>query len=172
LQFDDIETSEGFGDLPEPYHGLIFDTQFYAFNPMDHSFEGIISKHDTNCAVSKPNALYGSKTTHHTPTISIHNSSQTFTLHSLKIKPLNMPTGSANVSIKGTPSDTKSSSLFWFVEFPAGFHDMLAVDVKVSTGVSWSNLTRVEILADFHYNDYEADEWEFCVDDLEVTLDT
>jgi hypothetical protein len=172
MQFDDIDTIDGFGKLPAPYHGLTFDTQFYAFDPRNPSFEGIVSKYDINCAVSKPNALYGSKTLKHSPTISIRNSSQTFTLHSLKIKPLNMPVGSAIISLKGRPSSNMSECFAWSVEFPAGFHEMLAIDVHKFTGESWSNLTEVEILAHFHYHDYEADEWEFCIDNLEITVDT
>ncbi|KIW13935.1 hypothetical protein PV08_06716 [Exophiala spinifera] len=183
-QFDDIKTTDAFGNISTPYNGLIFDG-FYAFDPSDAGLKGIIWPGDTNCAVSKPNALYGTRDNFkllnsrtlgdkHIPSGSERKPSfrhthdkGTFTVHGLKIKPLDLPLGFVTVHLQGTRPD---ATLAWEVDFPAGYHDVLDVRLQEFSGRVWHGLERLEIWADFHYNGLDMD-WEFCVDDIDVEME-
>lgn len=134
--------------------------------------EGIISTEDLNCAVSKPNALYGAKIRKQSPFIQTFDPSRTFAIHRLKIKPLDLPIGSVTINLYGVPSSEAVKALNWSVEFPAGFHDMLDVKLKEFSKVAWTGLRRMEVWADFRYNDVEMGDWEFCIDDLEIELES
>ena len=169
-QFDDIPTRDGFASVPAGYHNLTFDN-FFAFKPTDPSLEGVISVTDLNCAVSKPNALYGSKVGIESPAIQPYDESQTFTVNSLKIKPLDLPVGIVRINLHGSPANSSESLLLWNVDFPAGFHDMLHVQLEEFSKVSWTGLIKLEIWAEFYYTDVEMDDWEFCIDDLDVEID-
>ncbi|KIW22552.1 uncharacterized protein PV07_12429 [Cladophialophora immunda] len=182
LNFDEIDTPDGFGNITNPYKGFVF-TDFYAFKPSHSSFDGIISSYDLNCAVSKPNALYGAAnddlwnskqdyeaTQRERPSIYPHNPSETFTVHALKIKPLNMPVGFVTINLRGLRSHNPGDIMSWSVDFPAGFHDVLDVQVETFTGKTWMGLTRLEIWADFHFDNIKMEDWEFCLDDIELEL--
>ncbi|KAJ9613947.1 hypothetical protein H2200_002083 [Cladophialophora chaetospira] len=169
-QFDDLDTPDGFGSIASGYHGLLFNN-LYVFQPTHPDLKGIISKDDLNCAVSKPNALYGSMTTKASPSIEVSNSSQTFSVRSLKIKPLNLPVGFVTISLEGVTSNKSASHLKWSVDFPAGFHDILDVRLEEFSRVVWRKLTKVSVWAVFHYNNMEMDDWEFCIDDLEIEIE-
>jgi hypothetical protein len=77
-----------------------------------------------------------------------------------------MPLGLVTISLQGFCSGT---TLKWDVDFPAGFHNVLDVRLEEFSGQVWDGLERLEIWADFHYNDVSMD-WEFCVDNIEVEL--
>ncbi|OAP55233.1 hypothetical protein AYL99_10206 [Fonsecaea erecta] len=184
MSFDDIETTNGFGYITRPYKGFVFN-DFYAFKPSHPKFTGVISSYDLNCAVSKPNALYGaacasaavSQRGHMVPqgkrpSVCSDNSTKTFTVHALKIKPLDLPVGSATINLQGLRSNNPEATLSWGVDFPAGYHDVLYVRVEEFTGEIWNGLTRLEIWADFHFDNIRMDDWEFCVDDIELELDS
>lgn len=188
IQFDDIDTSNGWGVFTEPYHDLIFDG-FYPFKPSHPRFEGLISAYDLNCAVSKPNALHGSrynidsnvrsvddgKEPTKLPSIRIRNKDASFDLYSFRVKPLNFPINSVTLHLRGIraagstsqyPGDMMSD-LIWSVDFPAGYHEVLNVSVREFTRRDWHNLSQIELWADFNNADSTMD-WEFCIDDLEV----
>lgn len=78
-----------------------------------------------------------------------------------------MPFGYAKVSIRGFQNNTQS--LVWDVDFPAGFHDLLEVDLPAFSRQEWDQLVKVEVRADFYNGDMAMD-WEFCIDDMEVSL--
>ncbi|KEF57485.1 uncharacterized protein A1O9_05402 [Exophiala aquamarina CBS 119918] len=188
LHFDDIDTSTGWGILTEPYHGLIFEG-FYPFKPSHPRFEGLISEHDLNCAVSKPNALHGSRYNidssirpmhgHEEPTrlpsITSNDGDTSLNLYSFSVKPLNFPINSVTFNLRGTvavgpasPSDGAiKSDLIWRVDFPAGYHEVLNVSLRDYSHRRWNNLSRIELWADFNNADITMD-WEFCIDDLEL----
>lgn len=180
-QFDDIATPSGFGNVPASYKGLLF-VGFFAFNPAHPKFKGIISSHDLNCAVSKPNALYGTRDNFKSgsvpsqtfgfdrkPSIQPASPNRTFTLHALSIKPLDVPLGLVTVNLQGFRPGQNASSLNWSVDFPAGFHDVLYVPIEDFSKQAWSGLRSVEVWADFHHSGVSMD-WEFCIDDLSVEL--
>ncbi|KAI1613269.1 hypothetical protein EDD36DRAFT_465401 [Exophiala viscosa] len=176
LKFDDIKTPAGFADIKTPYNDFLFEG-FFAFNPAHPRFEGRISSHDLNCAVSKPNALYGTRDNfdvgqtssfERKPLIRPANTSDTFTLHALKIKPLDAPLGLVTVNLQGYRS-AADGPLEWSVDFPAGFHDVLYVQIEDFSKQTWNRLKSVELWADFHHDDVAMD-WEFCVDDISVEL--
>lgn len=168
-QFDDISTPNGFGDIVSGYHGLVFNN-LYAFKPTHSELKDIISADDLNCAVSKPNALYGSKVTKAKPSIEVGNTSNTFAVRSLKIKPLDLPIGFVTINLQGATTNRSTSLRKWSVDFPAGFHDVLHVELEEFSQVAWRNLTRLEVWAEFHYNDVVMDDWEFCIDEFEIEL--
>jgi hypothetical protein len=192
IQFDDIDTSAGWGVFSEPYHGLIFDG-FYPFKPSHPRFEGLISAYDLNCAVSKPNALHGSRYNidsnvgsvdeHEEPTklpsIKPRNRDSSFNLYSFRVKPLNFPINSVTLHLRGTRADGSASQyrgdnmsdILWSVDFPAGYHEVLNVSVQDFTHHDWHNLSQIELWADFNNADSTMD-WEFCIDDLEVGFNT
>lgn len=168
-QFDDVQTVKGWADVPSNYSFLDFH-DFHVFEPSDTALADRISKYDLNCAVSKPNALYGGRPLpiSKAPHFQIRDDgNRTFSLHSLKIKPLDMPFGYAKVSVEGFQNDTQS--LDWNVDFPAGFHDPLEVDLVAFSRQRWEKLVKVEIRADF-YNGGIAMDWEFCIDDMKVSF--
>ena len=135
--------------------------------------KGLISKYDLNCAASKPNALYGARTVplSQIPKMRLNRTrsgtSRMFTLHSLKIKPLDMPLSYAEINIRGLKVD--NTTILWNVDFPAGFHDMLDVDIETFSKATWDKLLQLELWCDFHHAGSTMD-WEFCVDDLEVSF--
>ncbi|EXJ69413.1 uncharacterized protein A1O5_07449 [Cladophialophora psammophila CBS 110553] len=182
LNFDDIETPDGFGDIPPSYHGFVLN-DFYAFKPSHPRLDGVISAYDLNCAVSRPNALYGAATARplvkphgrqstpgERPSIWLYNSSETFTVHALKIKPLDMPIGSVTINLQGFRSNDSDDTLTWKVDFPAGFHDVLHVRVEKFTRKTWNGLGKLEMWAVFHLDDVIMEDWEFCVDDIELEV--
>ena len=175
-QFDDVETYKGWADVPSNYSFLEFQ-DFFVFKPSDPELKGLISEYDLNCAASQPNALYGARPLPKTrlPTIRLNNASEraksksrSFKLHSLKIKALDMPVSFAKINLRGVKHD--NTTLLWTVDFPAGYHDMLNVDVALFSGETWDQLEEVQIYADFHHAGTTMD-WEFCIDDLQVSLE-
>ncbi len=171
-QFDDVETFKGWSNVPSNYSLLDFE-DFFIFKPSDPELDGLISKHDLNCAASKPNALYGARPLPLTqvPTIRLNGTrsgaSRTFTLHSMKIKPLDMPMAYAEVNLQGLRLD--NTTVLWSVDFPAGFHSMLEVEIESFSTATWDKLVQLEIWSDFHHAGSAID-WEFCIDDLEVSF--
>jgi hypothetical protein len=85
-----------------------------------------------------------------------------FTLHSLKIKPLDIPCSYTTLYLKGYTSE---QVLHWEVEFPLGFHDMSHVRMEEFSKRKWQELERLEIFANLHY---DGGDWEFCLDDMEI----
>lgn len=81
-----------------------------------------------------------------------------------------MPLGFVTIHLLGHRAAPPNSPLTWSVDFPAGFHDVLDVPLAEFSKKSWQGLQRLEIWADFHYNDVEMD-WEFCVDNVEIESD-
>jgi len=150
---------------------------FAVFKPSDPALDGLLSEHDLNCATSSPNAVYGTRYNRNqfeTPRIMLDYSNvtametnRTFTLHHLKIKPLDMPFAYTKLTLKGRQVD--GHQLEWNVDFPAGFHDMFKVDITGFSGQKWNNLQYLDIMADF-VNGGQFLDWEFCLDDLEVSL--
>lgn len=173
LQFDDIGTEEGWGDIPSNYSHLAFDG-FLAFKPDDPGLEGLISETDLNCAVSSPNAIYGTRYNHHpavVPEIRLAKNStfSSFALASLKIKPLDMPPFSyTKLTLRGNRA--RKSPREWSVDFPTGFHDVLAVNIEEFSCESWDGLESLQITADF-VNGGAYMDWEFCFDDLDIILE-
>lgn len=53
----------------------------------------------------------------------------------------------------------------WHVEFPSGYHLPFLVQMEEYSGEKWDEITKVEIAADFGYDNLD---WEFCIDDLQV----
>ena len=173
--FDDIPTPKaGLISLSNPYRNLSF-TSFSVFNPHSDSLTDLISPHDLNCAVSAPNALLGSRDSRNgTPaSFKIANATAmralglqpTFTLHSLKIKPMAAPEPGTDLIIKGYRDGKRD--LAWSVWFPSGYHRPLEVYIEKFSRVKWEKLKKVEIFAEFGYGRLD---WEFCVDDLVVEL--
>lgn len=173
-QFDDIETIDGTARVPSNYRDLHFK-DFDVFKPDDPELDGIVSAFDHNCAASRPNALAGIRFTDdypRRPRISIHEDSNytSFTLNSVHIKPWIMPPWSySTLSLNGT--NIRGKNLHWAVDFPYGFHDMFLVKIEEYSGKPWTKLQRLEIRADFVNGEFLED-WSFCLDDLDVTLET
>lgn len=181
-QFDDIRTNKAWGDIPSNYKLLHF-AGFYAFKPNDSALEDLISLEDLNCAVSAPNALYGTRqnlqllqrsnrgsSESSLPTITLYESAsapKSFQLHSVKVKPLSMPLGHAKLVLNGTKIN--GDVVVWSVDFPAGYNEMFEVNIARFSNESWTDLRSLSIFADFHYSGIVED-WEFCLDDLEVAL--
>jgi hypothetical protein len=174
-QFDEIQTDRGWADVPSNYSYLNF-TDFFALEPHNPALHNLISENDLNCATSSPNSLYGARPlpNDRLPSIRLNPSFGTeadaissFTLHSLNIKPLDMPLAYAKVSIHGKRHD--KTSILWNVDFPAGFHDMLYVKIDSFSGQKWDRLVQLEIWADFYHDGSNMD-WEFCLDDLKVSF--
>jgi hypothetical protein len=171
-QFDDVKTHNGWGNIPTNYSELVFDG-LLALRPDASALEGLISEHDLNCAVSSPNAVYGTRYNHNPPTIPqillVKGSRySSFSLVSLKVKPLNMPPlGYATLKLRGLRRNQQP--LDWSVDFPHGFQDMFTVDIENYSGTKWKDLNSLQITADF-VNDGHYMDWEFCMDDFEVIL--
>ncbi|RMZ87368.1 hypothetical protein DV736_g5403, partial [Chaetothyriales sp. CBS 134916] len=150
LNFDDIETDGGWGEVPSKYGSLHFEG-FYVFKPTDPEIERVISENDLNCATSRPNALYGTR-------------------FNFEDEP-KLPFITA-ATLFSQDNKTTASTLEWAVDFPAGFHDMFEVDIKAFSGRKWSNLTKLEVWADFHDdNNGIVLDWEYCLDDLQIRFD-
>ncbi len=173
LQFDDIPTQAGLANVPSPYHHLNFDL-YSVFKPDDPALEGMISKHDLNCAVSSPNALVGSRLYEngHGASFDIANATAMsleglqpyFTLRSFYVKPMDAPAPGTTVYVKGY-SKAKKEPLVWHIDFPSGYHLPFLVKMEEYSGEEWNEVYKVEITADFGY---DALDWEFCIDELEV----
>ena len=145
------------------------------FAPEDQALSKYISKNDLNCAVSPPNALLGSRVNlEGSPPASfgITNADSMakvglfpfFTLLSFYIKPLDAPPPGTTVFVKGYSYGSKSP-LQWHVDVVNGYHQPLLVHMQEFSGMSWNELYRVEMWAEYGE---DALDWEFCVDDLEV----
>ncbi|KAI9776371.1 MAG: hypothetical protein M1835_005532 [Candelina submexicana] len=173
LDFDSLPTSHGLAPLPGPYNHLTFSTAFNVFFPESPSLADRISPHDLNCATSPPNALLGSRTAKDDIASFTINTTSTstspshlrpyFTLHKSNIKPLDAPPPGTEMHVRGTSVDGKV--LEWSVTFPAGYSLPLEVRMEEFSGEKWERLGKVEMWAEFGY---DALDWEFCVDDLEV----
>ncbi len=82
-----------------------------------------------------------------------------------------MPLGFVTITLQGfRPPTQRTNPLTWSVDFPAGFHDVLDVQLEKFSQMSWDGLERLQVWADFHYNDVTMD-WEFCLDDLDIKAD-
>jgi len=68
------------------------------------------------------------------------------------------------IRVKGY-SKYSEEPLEWSVDFPSGYHLPFLVKMEEFSGKTWKNIYKIEIVADFGY---DALDWEFCVDDLEV----
>jgi hypothetical protein len=191
VKFDDLDTSTGWGVLPEAYNGLVFDG-FIPFKPRHPRFEGLISGYDLNCAVSKPNALHGSRYNvglsvlardrdeepSTFPSIQPSEGGTSFDLKAFRVKPLNFPINSVTLYVRGTRAMQSGSlleeseahpNMTWSVDFPAGYHEVLNVSMHDFTRHDWHNLSRIELWADFN-NANSLMDWEFCIDDLEIEV--
>ena len=60
-----------------------------------------------------------------------------FEAQALKIKPLDMPFTCTTPLIRGHKANNKT--LAWEVDFPAGFHDMLKVDIRRFSRHNWTD---------------------------------
>lgn len=170
--------------MPANYSFLDFGG-LLAFKPTDPELDGLISEEDLNCATSRPNALYGTRYNLDSghkrgltglPFIALSSSPNapaskptSFELRALKIKPLNMPFAYTTISLRGYKSHNET--IEWEVDFPAGFHNVLEVDIARFSGHHWAGLTKMEVWADFHNADMVLD-WEYCLDDLELVFET
>ncbi|KAI9697807.1 MAG: hypothetical protein M1836_004483 [Candelina mexicana] len=171
LNFDSLPTPNGLAPLPGSYNHLTFSTAFNVFFPKSPSLAHLISPNDLNCATSPPNALLGSRTskddiasfTINTTSTSPSHLRPYFTLHKFNIKPLDAPPPGTEMHVRGTSVDEKVFE--WSVTFPAGYTLPLEVRVEEFTAEKWERLGKVEMWAEFGY---DALDWEFCVDDLEV----
>ena len=161
-------------NLPAMYHHLFFSS-FIVFAPKDRALSKYISENDLNCAVSSPNALLGSRVNlEGSPPASfgITNPDSMakdgllpfFTLLSFYIKPLDAPPPGTTVFVKGY-SYRHTMPLQWHVDVVNGYHLPLLVNMQEFSGLSWDELYRVEMWADYGE---DALDWEFCVDDLEI----
>ena len=167
----------GLGTVPSPYRHLSFSS-YSVLKPRDPKLDGIISEHDLNCAVSPPNALLGSRPRENADgayfgianaTIMVEEGLQPyFTLKSFYVKPMDAPAPGTKVSVKGYTKDRKEP-YFWHVDFPSGYHLPFLVMMEEYSSQEWKEVYKVEISADFGYDDLD---WEFAIDDLEVQFFT
>ena len=159
--------------MPSPYRHLSFSS-YSVLTPQDPALDGIISKQDLNCAVSSPNALIGSRPKENADgayfaianaTLMAEEGLQPyFTLKSFYVKPMDAPPPGTKVSVKGYTKALEEPYL-WRLDFPSGFHLPFLVKVGEYSGEEWEETYKVEIVADFGYDDLD---WEFCVDDIEM----
>lgn len=180
LQFDDISTKKGLGNVPSPYFHLSF-SRYNVFTPRDPAWEGKIAEDDLNCAVSAPNSLIGSRyqsdalTRSNVPEgayFEIANASSLtedglypyFTLLSFNIKPLAAPSSGTWITVNGY-SHARQDTLTWKVYFASDYHVPLLVKIQEFSKEEWNRLYGVEILADYGE---DALDWEFCLDDLQL----
>ncbi|KAL8732539.1 MAG: hypothetical protein Q9181_003929 [Wetmoreana brouardii] len=179
LNFDDVPTKSGLGNLSNPYHHLAFSA-YNVFAPADPALKDIIPVDDHNCAVSSPNALIGSRDKPNPEHASkgayfyIGNPSAMteegvrpyFTLKTFYVKPINTPESTGtNITVKGYKGNDTEPSLSWHVHFPSDYHLPFFVKIQEDSGDVWEELYGVEITADFGEDELD---WEFCLDDLEV----
>ena len=159
--------------MPSPYHYLSFSS-YSVLTPRDPALDGLISEHDLNCAVSSPNALIGSRPMENADGACFEIANATsmtqeglqpyFTLESFYIKPMDAPSPGTKVSVKGY-TKARGEPHVWHVDFPSGFHLPFLVKVKEFSGEEWKEIYKVEIVADFGYDDLD---WEFCLDNIFV----
>ena len=158
--------------MPSPYRHLSFSS-YSVLTPRDPALDGIISEQDLNCAISSPNALIGSRPREHAEGAYFDIANATsmvqeglqpyFTLKSFYIKPMDAPAPGTKVSVKGYTA--LKEPYIWHVDFPSGYHLPFLVKVEEYSGREWTEVYKVEIVADFGYHDLD---WEFCIDDLEL----
>ncbi|MCJ1471023.1 hypothetical protein MMC07_009671 [Pseudocyphellaria aurata] len=180
LNFDDISTVRGLGNVPSPYFHLSF-SKYNVLTPGDPELKDMITKEDLNCAVSAPNALIGSRyqseglKSAKSPEGSyfeIANASSLaedglhpyFTLLSFNVKPLAAPAPGTWIIVNGY-SHARQDTLTWKVYFDSDYHEPLLVKIQEFSKEEWSQLYGVEILADYGE---DALDWEFCLDDLRL----
>lgn len=159
--------------MPSPYQYLSFSS-YSVLAPRDPALDGMISEHDLNCAISSPNALIGSRPMEGADGAYFEVANATsmaeeglqpyFRLESFYIKPMDAPAPGTKVSVKGYTKARKEPHV-WHVEFPSGFHLPFLVKMVEYSGEVWNKIYRLEIVADFGYDDLD---WEFCVDDVEL----
>ena len=167
----------GLGTVPVPYRNLSFSS-YSVLKPRDPKLDGIISKHDLDCAVSPPNALLGSRPRENADGASFGITSATmmaeqglrpyFTLKSFYVKPMDAPAPGTKISVKGY-TKAREEPYSWHVDFPSGYHLPFLVKMEEYSREEWKEVYKVEILADFGYDDLD---WEFAIDDLEVQFFT
>ena len=87
-----------------------------------------------------------------------------FTLKSFYIKPMDAPSPGTEVTVKGY-TKAREEPYVWHVDFPSGYHLPFLVKMEEYSGEEWKEICKVEIVADFGYDDLD---WEFCVDDIEL----
>lgn len=172
-KFDDIPTANGLANLPSLYHHLSFSS-YSVLSPRDPALDGMISKHDRNCAVSSSNSLIGSRPSEnaHGAYFEIANTALMaeqglqpyFTLHSFFIKPLDAPAPGTVIYVKGF-TKAQEPPRVWHVDFLRGFDLPFLVKMEEYSGEEWNETYKVEITADFGY---DALDWEFCIDDLQL----
>ena len=153
-------------------------TAFSVFDPNSSRLDGLISEDDRNCAVSRPNALLGSRSGGEHGTKSAfevteaHYNGTSFDLLELTIKPMTAPLGDEQITIwvqgcshRGGPESragsTPEETLLWHVDFPVGYHHNFVATMPET----WSRLSRVEMWA--QYGPDQLD-WEFCVDGVKL----
>ena len=86
-----------------------------------------------------------------------------FTLKSFYIKPMDAPAPGTKVSVKGYTA--RKGPHMWQLDFPSGYHLPFLIKVEQYSGKEWTEIHKVEIAADFGYDNLD---WEFCIDDLEL----
>lgn len=133
----------------------------------------MISEHDLNCAVSSPNALIGSRPTENAEGayFGVNATSMAeeglhpyFTLKSFYVKPMDAPAPGTKISVRGYTNVLKEP-YSWHVDFPSGYDLPFLVKMQEYSSQEWRELYKVEILADFGYDDLD---YEFCIDDIVV----
>ncbi|KAI9803077.1 MAG: hypothetical protein M1833_001147 [Piccolia ochrophora] len=176
IAFDEITTSKGLANISSPYHHLVFSSGFSIIAPNDKALDDTISPNDRNCAVSRPNALIGSRyhpgneSDESAPFLKIHSTendelSPYFDLLSFYIKPLDAPEPGTSIYLHGYSVAQDRPNPDWSVSFPAGYHEPLLVTAEM-LGHGWDKLEKVAIWA--IYGKEDDLDWEFCVDDLRV----
>lgn len=87
-----------------------------------------------------------------------------FTLKSFYVKPMDAPAPGTKLSVRGHAKALKEP-YSWHVDFPSGYHLPFLVKMQEYSSQEWRELYKVEILADFGYDDLD---YEFCIDDIVV----
>ena len=136
--------------------------------------KGLISEHDLNCAISSPNALLGSRPCEDCDGAFVQIANETamneaglypfFSLRSFSVKPMDAPDPGTTIRVRGFRKGFEKP-LEWNVEFPSGYHLPLLVKMEKFSKENWKEIYKFEIVADFGY---DALDWEYCIDDLEV----
>lgn len=80
-----------------------------------------------------------------------------------------LPFSYTRVHINGTQVD--KTELHWSVDFPHGFHDMLAVDIEEFSHQKWDQLISLRITGRFKNGDGNFLGYETCFDDLVLSLE-
>ena len=163
--------------MPSTYRHLSFSS-YSVLTPRDPKLEGMISENDLNCAVSTPNALIGSRPMENADGAYFYIANATlmteeglqpyFTLKSFDIKPMDAPAPGTTVAVKGYTKALKKPYV-WQVDFPSGYHLPFLVKFEEYSGEAWEEIYKVEIIADFGYDNLD---WEFCIDNIELQFFT